>query len=459
MLVQAQKNRPVPINLVRGLLALLFLGAIVLRVEFFPIETSDYTVFLSQWYDFIAAHQGFAALKYSFSNYNPPYLYLLALATYLPIPKIVAIKGISILFDGLLSFFAYLILRLKYERSLVPTIGALVLLFAPTIFINSAAWGQADAMYAAFCLGSLYFLCKDRPGLACLFFGLALAFKLQAVFFFPVLLVVLLRRKLPVRTLVLIPAIFVLMLLPAFIAGRDAGSLLSIYANQISSGGMGNGSAVQFNGGNDNQSPNGGRGQFGNGRGGSGNSSSLTLNAPSFYQWLPRNAPDYWKWIGIALAGLFVIFIGWLFWKSKRALTPELILRVALVFALAIPFLLPEMHERYFYLADVLSIVCAFYLPRIFYIAIIVQLCSLFSYAPYFLHTQIVGLMYIAFAVFIMVLIAVAELVLTLFPGMQNSSLFDSPGERPAPPTSGQPATDVSPAITYPPKELLQSQE
>src|ERR1700730_7829219 len=73
-------------------IGMLFLLAIALRISLYHTVTSDYTVFLSQWYDFIQTHGGFAAFKYNFSNYNPPYLYLLALTTYLPIPKLVAIK-------------------------------------------------------------------------------------------------------------------------------------------------------------------------------------------------------------------------------------------------------------------------------------------------------------------------------------------------------------------------------
>ncbi len=69
--------------LVNCALAILLLIAIVLRVSLYHIVTTDYTFFLSQWYDFIQTHGGFAALKYNFSNYNPPYLYLLALTTYL----------------------------------------------------------------------------------------------------------------------------------------------------------------------------------------------------------------------------------------------------------------------------------------------------------------------------------------------------------------------------------------
>lgn len=419
----------------------MFLLAIVLRISLYHIQTSDYTVFLSQWYDFIQTHGGFAALKYNFSNYNTPYLYLLTIATYLPIPKLFAIKTLSVIFDGVLGFFAYLILSLKYRHSYAAIVGVIVILFAPTIVINSAAWGQSDSIYTALCLGSLYFLLKERPAWACIFFGLAISIKLQAIFFLPILLMLLLKRKLPIKYLALIPTIFLLLLAPAFIAGRNAWSLLTIYIGQINSGGVGgtvqfNGGTGRFNGGGPGPLNGGGTGPSGGGfpgsfsggghGGGSFSSSSLTLNAPSFYQWLPANAPEYWKWIGILLAAIVIVLVGVLLLKSKKQLTTAILLKVTLVFALAIPFLLPEMHERYFYLADVVSILYAFYNPRFFYIALIMQLCSLLSYAPYFLNTQVVNLAYVAFAVLVITIITLVDLVLTLYPDIRKRTQAQS---------------------------------
>ena len=277
--------------------------------------------------------------------------------TYLPIPKLIAIKTLSVVFDAVLGLFAYLIISLKYKRSSAAMIGALVVVCAPTIFINSAAWGQCDAIYTAFCLGSLFFLLKQQPARACVFFALALSFKLQAIFFLPVLLMLLLKRKLPLKYLTLIPLIFLLMLVPALIAGRDAPSLLTIYAGQVTSnsgapgsfnggapgplGGRGTGpfdggaprpfggrGTGPFNGGAPGPLDGRGTGPF-NGRlpgpldggrfGGSSVSlSSLTANAPSFYQWLPANAPAYWKWVGILLAVAVVVLVGVLLVASKK---------------------------------------------------------------------------------------------------------------------------------------------
>src|SRR6202022_4654634 len=108
------------------------------------------------------------------------------------------------------------ILRLRYGRSYAPVIGALAILFAPTLFLNSAVWGQMDAAYAACCLGSLCFMLRERPVGACICFGLALSFKIQAIFFLPVLFILLLTRKLPLKFVVLIPETYLLLLAPAF---------------------------------------------------------------------------------------------------------------------------------------------------------------------------------------------------------------------------------------------------
>jgi len=63
---------------------------------------------------------------------------------------------------------------------------------------------------------------QGAPCLGVHLFGLAISFKLQAIFFLPVLLILLLRRKLPLKYLILIPAVFLLALAPAFLVTRDA---------------------------------------------------------------------------------------------------------------------------------------------------------------------------------------------------------------------------------------------
>jgi len=388
---------------VGGVIAVTVVVAVLVRFVFINQVSADYRTFVSPWYDQLKAG-GLSALGGDYSNYNPPYLYLLALATHLPVPKIIAIKGISMVFDLLLATFAALIVRERFPRPVLPLLTFALVLFAPTVVVNSAAWGQCDSIYAAFCLGSLYFLITRKPWWACVFFALGLSFKLQAIFFLPVLLIVLVvnrRRWAELLALLAVPAVFALMLVPAALAGRDISSLLSIYPTQVSGGGTSQAGVGGFGGGAG-AAGGGGGGQRGQGFGASAD--SLTQNAPTFYQWVSSGASSVWKYVGLAAAAVLVAGVGLVAWLRRRPLTAAHIIILATTVVLAVPFLLPQMHERYFYLADVLTIVMAMYVRRFWPVAIVVSLCSLLCYAPFLWNTTPVALPLVAFAEFLAVI-------------------------------------------------------
>ena len=56
------------------------------------------------------------------------------------------------------------------------------------------------------------------------------------------------------------------------------------------------------------------------------------------------------------------------------------LLAAAVVLAIGVPFLLPHMHERYFFLADVLALAWACAFPRSAPCALLVELASLGAY-------------------------------------------------------------------------------
>jgi Gpi18-like mannosyltransferase len=370
--------------------------AVAARLSFVDEVTSDYRAFLSPWYDALAAGGGFRAVGQEIGNYNPPYLYLLAAATYLPIPKIVAIKLVSIVFDVVLAGFAGLIVRRRFG-TWTSVAAFAVVLFAPTVLINSGYWGQCDSIYAAFCLGSLYFLLRGRDWWACIFFGLALSFKLQAVFFLPALLIVLVVNRRRLLALLSVPATFVAMLLPAAWAGRSWRNLLMVYPDQITTG------SGTLGGGR------GGGGGFGGPASSStGGLGTWTQNGPTMFQWVGGSVAALV--LGLVIAAVLIIGIGLLCWR-RRPLTEPQILLTATTMVLAVPFFLPQMHERYFYLADVLTIVTAFYIRRFWPVAVAVSASSLLSYAPFLWRTTPVPLPLVAFLEFLAVLAALVTFV------------------------------------------------
>jgi Gpi18-like mannosyltransferase len=288
-------------------------------------------------------------------------------------------------------------------------------LLAPTVVLNSSAWAQCDAIYTAFCAGSLSSLLRRRPWPACTFFGLALAFKLQAVFFLPVLVLLLVVSRHRLRTLVAAPAAFLAALVPALLAGRSLSSQLAVYPAQISnsSGAGGTGGLRPAAGGPGWLGGGGGFGPRGGaGGGGTTSASSFTYNAPTPYAWLPADASMVWKYLGLAVAVAVAVGFGvWLLRRRRPLSVPEMVL-VAATATLVVPLLLPEMHERYFYLGEVLAIVAAVVVDRRFVaVALLMQVASTSTYLGYLANDPLVPLRFASMLALAAAITAAAVLV------------------------------------------------
>jgi Gpi18-like mannosyltransferase len=222
-------------------LDVVFLGAALalalgLRLVLLDFKSLDYFASLKPWYNTIRSG-GFAVFATGFSTYNPPYLYLLYLiARFLPeLPIEAAVKLPSLISDFVCALFAFLIVKSQRPHgAALPYLAALTVLFAPTVVLNSAFWGQADSIFSAGLLACVFFLGIRRPVPATVGFGVALAFKLQSIFLLPMLLAMTIRGRIPWRGLLLIPAALFLAVLPSWLAGRPLLELLGVYAYQTS---------------------------------------------------------------------------------------------------------------------------------------------------------------------------------------------------------------------------------
>ena len=338
----------------KSLLAVGILLAVMVRYLLLPFETFDYIIF-QRWYDFIVQHGHFAALKYDFANYNVLYLYLLATVAYfLPaLPSLLAIKIISIIFDFVLAFFVYRCVRLRYRQpteDAIPILGALVALSMPTVVINSALWGQADAIYTAFLVACLYYLLAGRQAAAFIAFGVAFSFKAQSVFFGPFLLWLSAKKKVNWRC-ILSPMVYLISILPAWFIGRPLYDLLMIYPNRINN--------YYY-----------------------GHKRRLSLNAPNLYQWIPNAYYDFYP-VGIAFTAGIVLGIAYFVSKSRVKITADRLVFLATCSVLVMPYFLPRMHDRYFLPADVIAIILAFYCPRYWYVPVVIGSVSVLAYLPF----------------------------------------------------------------------------
>lgn len=327
------------------------LGAFAVRMCYIDARSGDYNSFLQHWAEFFRENGGLKAIGEPIGDYNLPYLYLLALISYLPFDDLHMIKLMSVVCDVLLAFYAMRLTALVAKNDKAPLAAFLVVLCLPTVFLNSSWWAQCDSIYATFALAALYYGLKHRPVLAVLMGTLSFAFKLQAIFILPIFAVLLMRGDIKWRHVPLFPAFYALLVLPAVIAGRPPLDALLIYAQQT--------------------------GEY---------SSHITLNAPTlgtvFKQMEDTSGASAFM---IILAFVYLAALLLVAWTRHRrgSLDDRGILLMALAMAVGIPFLLPSMHERYFYLAEILSVVCAAGGIVSFVIPALVQAASMICYDAY----------------------------------------------------------------------------
>lgn len=356
------------IYLSAALLALAF----SLRAFCLNYETLDYINFLSVWVDFFRRNGGFAALSQPVGNYNIPYLYFLALFSYIPVDDLYLIKLLSIFFDVLLAWAAMGILG-KLGGSWGQRIGIFfTVLLLPTVILNGALWGQCDSIYVALALMSIYWAMDDRPVLSMLAITLSFGFKLQAVFVMPVLAVLWMQGKFKLRHFFIFPLAYVLLVLPAVLLGRPFLDTITLYFSQTGSIGSG-----------------------------------LNYNSPSIFGifWNVQNEAMASK-LAIISAFVFMLLVLSVCYVNRKQLTNKAMLAAAVLLAVGIPFLLPHMHDRYFFASDILTVVMAFACWKYFPSAVLAQFASLLGYHAYLKMRYLLPMSYGSWALILVLIIA-----------------------------------------------------
>ena len=340
-------------NRERLLLLLLPIGAAMLaRALCLDYASGDYNSFLADWVDYFRENGGFAAIADPVGNYNVPYLYFLALISYLPVSDLYLIKLFSILFDVLLAWGGFRLARAAHpgKGDGAALAAFAVLLLLPTVVLNGALWAQCDSIYGALVVLAVALVLEGRNKTSVALMALAFSFKLQTVFVLPLWGVLWLAKRVKFRQLWVFPGVYALTILPALLLGKPLKDILGVYLGQME------------------EYP------------------RLTLNAPSVYQFLPYGTEDadgVLSAAGIAAAAVLVLtLLAVGLWRGRR-LDREQVLAVAVVLAIGVPFLLPHMHERYFFLADVLTVCWACVKANRMPAAVLVCGSSLASYVVY----------------------------------------------------------------------------
>ncbi|MBQ2803918.1 MAG: DUF2029 domain-containing protein [Lachnospiraceae bacterium] len=303
------------------------LAGILIRYMLKDILSPDANSFLLPWYHTIKERGGLNGLYWQVGCYSILYQALIAVMTYLPIEPLYGYKILSIIFDyGMAIAIAVITYSLSTgNRKQNALLAYALTLLCPIVFLNSAAWAQCDAMYVFFILVALLAFFQDRYHLSMILFGLALSFKLQAVFTIPVFLFAyFVKKKFSILYFAWIPVMMCVTSIPGLLCGRSIKEVFLIYLDQTD------------------YSP------------------AMHLNYPSF--WAIMSSSEYVTdavalknmamLMAVAVLGVMMVYLV----VHKIKLTSKNILYLSFLFTYTSILFLPAMHERYGFCYEMLAI-------------------------------------------------------------------------------------------------------
>ncbi|MEG1194709.1 MAG: glycosyltransferase 87 family protein [Clostridia bacterium] len=343
-----------------GAAAVLLLG-LFLRYTYLPLLAADLEFMNASWFDAIKAGGMAAVLEPSLQyTYSPLHLYLWTLATLLPWDTYTVLKLVSIAMEMLLCAACVVLLRTllpKQNKKLGSFVGFTLLWLNPVLLWNAAGWGQTDASFALFCVLALWLLLKEKPAWALAALGVALAWKLQAIFLLPLFMMAYFcgKKRFSALWFLLVPGILVLSGVPMMLIGESPLFAVQVYLGQTDL------------------------------------YSQITYNYPNIYALMGEAIGSKTMILGMfsrtgmalciaALGGMAV----WLITKKVTLQSRATVLLGAWC-VLCCVFFLPRMHERYGIVGELLLLCWAVCLwkPRGFVYVLLGMLPVLSAYAEY----------------------------------------------------------------------------
>lgn len=298
----------------------IFFISMIFRIFFINIKSDDYLLFLNNWWNKINEYGGFNSLKYTIGDYPDSYMFLLCIGTSITKNSLIFIKVLSAIFDILIFLSGYKII--KYFSKEDANKYSWILILLPGILVNSAILSQCDSIYTAFVLAFIYNILKNHNKLALSFLGIAISFKLQSLFIAPVILYLIATKKIKIYDLFFIILGFILPFIPTILIGKGLIENIKILMFQTS----------EYN--------------------------YFVKSCPNIYSLFLLNYKQiniFLKYSLAIIVGIIAIFIS--LHKYKDGYNDTTFIYKSFLISTIVVFLLPSMHDRYFYLANILGII------------------------------------------------------------------------------------------------------
>jgi Gpi18-like mannosyltransferase len=367
---QDEKNH----NWEKMFIASITLLAVAIRIAGFNHITGDY-LGQSEWVMHFRTNGHFSGFKTFPGNYNAIYMYFLLILSYLPLSmELYIMKLFSCIFDFVCAFYAVKIIHNMTQNKKISLLAYAIILFSPTLFINSGLWAQCESMYAAFVLMSFYYLQKNKIRNAMLFFGIGLSFKLQAIFSLPFFIFFFVYKKISLKNFIFILIGLIVVSIPAWLFGWP---IIRMPLNYIA---------------------------------GTDISDALTHNAPTIFVW--GNIPPA---IPVIFITTVLFCIGFLVIHKYSVPSNNTLLLLFLFCNFVIPFFLPRMHERYFYIGEIAVLLYSIVNPRRLWISLAVIMPALATYSGYLWRSNPFSLVHLSYVMLLAVIFILKWLIESIF--------------------------------------------
>ncbi len=338
---------------------------IVVRVLIWPIQRSDFVYYFLPWQNYLIAHGRIHALQHPFSDYFPAYFELTSITSLLDghLSRIGQLKILPLTFDLLAAGIAFRLVEslqaahASLRQGMWPRVAALfVILAGPTVILNDTI-GTADIVYASFLLLTVLLISNGRGAWASVAYGFAFAFKLQSIFLAPFYLALLIRRRVPLWSVPLVGLGWLLSLVPIVVVGGSPSAFLTRLSTQT------------------------------------GELNALAINVANPWEianflHVPFHAGLMAGLVIAAVAGLGIGLLG----LAPGVDSPEAVTSLAALSLIAMPYVMPKMHDRYFFAGEILlSVLACLSMDYVLPAALVVS-SSLICYTGYFMdigrHTE-----------------------------------------------------------------------
>lgn len=354
ILVFFQKHMYLIIALIATILAL------TIKYLLAPYQTNDIVGYVFNWINQIK-QLGFSHFYEANADYSTILLFIYAIISVLPQSSqmisygnvtypssyMYYVKSVDFAFDILWAVGIFLIVNYLTKNKLLSFISYIIAISLPVQIVNSSVWGNNDTIYVTCLIYIVYFFLISKHKIAFVLLGVALGIKMQAVFILPFVIYLILTRKTKLHYIVLFVVGIFITFLPAYVCGASFNTPFEYMIKQV------------------------------------GGYSKLTLGCPNFWQLVNFANVDIIN-NGSTLLGL--LFIGIIFsivYCLHIENTKENLLYIATFLCGVTVFFLPHMHERYFYILDVMVVLYALCKKERYYYIILMQISSGIAYYHY----------------------------------------------------------------------------